>query len=69
MRKENFDLEFDLVGVDPSLPNAIRRILLSDVPSMAIEKVHLYNNTSIIQVLIVDYIQDLNNKHVWYSSG
>ena len=69
MRKENFDLEFDLVGVDPSLPNAIRRILLSDVPSMAIEKVHLYNNTSIIQVLIVDYIQDLNNKQVWYSSG
>ena len=25
MRKEGFDLEFDLVGVDPSIANAIRR--------------------------------------------
>jgi DNA-directed RNA polymerase I and III subunit RPAC1 len=49
VRKDEFDLEFDLIGVDPSLTNAIRRILLSDIPSMAIEKVHLYNNTSIIQ--------------------
>jgi DNA-directed RNA polymerase I and III subunit RPAC1 len=50
VRKENFDLEFDLVGVDPSLANAIRRILLSDVPSMAFEKIHIFNNTSVIQV-------------------
>jgi len=49
MRKEGFDLEFDLVGVDPSIANAIRRLLISDVPSMAIEKVYMYNNTSIIQ--------------------
>ncbi len=27
-----------------------RRILLSDIPSMAIEKVHILNNTSVIQV-------------------
>jgi len=47
------DLEFDLVGVDPSFTNAIRRILLSDVPSMAIEKVHIFNNTTVIQVRIV----------------
>ena len=51
VKKDKFDLEFDLVGVDPSLTNAIRRILLSDVPAMAIEKVHIYNNTSVIQVL------------------
>merc|ERR1719427_1235195 len=29
--------------------NALRRILLSDVPTMAIEKVHMYQNTSIMQ--------------------
>jgi len=43
------ELEFDMVGFDTSVPNAIRRILLSEVPSMAIEKVHLYQNTSIMQ--------------------
>lgn len=43
------DLEFDMIGLDPSLANAIRRILISEVPSMAIEKVYMYNNTSIIQ--------------------
>ena len=49
VKKAGFDMEFDLIGVDPSLANAVRRILLSDVPSMAIEKVYMYNNTSIIQ--------------------
>ncbi|KAL8559634.1 hypothetical protein ACOMHN_008345 [Nucella lapillus] len=42
------DIEFDMVGVDCSIANAIRRILIAEVPSMAIEKVHIYNNTSII---------------------
>merc|ERR1712018_998858 len=41
------DLEFDMIGLDPSLSNAIRRILMSEVPTMAIEKVYMYNNTSI----------------------
>ena len=43
------ELEFDMVGVDASIANAFRRILLSEVPTMAIEKVFIYNNTSIIQ--------------------
>ena len=43
------DIEFDLVGVDASLANAFRRLMLSEVPSMAIEKIYMYNNTSIIQ--------------------
>ncbi len=43
------ELDFDLIGVDPSLANAFRRILISEVPSMAIEKVFIYNNTSIMQ--------------------
>lgn len=42
-------IEFDLIGCLPSIANAFRRIMLSEVPSMAIEKVYMYNNTSIIQ--------------------
>ena len=37
--ESQMDLEFDIIGADPSLANAIRRILISEVPSMAIEKV------------------------------
>ncbi|XP_062589109.1 inactive tyrosine-protein kinase 7-like [Saccostrea cucullata] len=50
MIKMNVDeMEFDMVGVDAAIANAFRRILLAEVPTMAIEKVHIYNNTSIIQ--------------------
>lgn len=41
--------EFDLVGVDASIANAIRRTLISEVPTVAIEHVYIWNNTSIIQ--------------------
>ncbi|KAI0242828.1 DNA-directed RNA polymerases I and III subunit RPAC1 [Lamellibrachia satsuma] len=43
------ELEFDMVGIDCAIANAFRRILLSEVPTMAIDKVFIYNNTSIIQ--------------------
>jgi len=46
---EGMDMEFDMIGYDPSIVNAIRRVLLSEVPAMAIEKVHLYQNTSVMQ--------------------
>ncbi|GAA5822967.1 hypothetical protein JCM3770_002482 [Rhodotorula araucariae] len=42
-------LEFDLVGVDASVANAIRRIVIAEVPTVAIENVYIWNNTSIIQ--------------------
>jgi DNA-directed RNA polymerase I and III subunit RPAC1 len=41
-------MEFDLVGVDASIANAFRRILISEVPTIAIETVFVMNNTSII---------------------
>jgi len=44
-----YELEFDMIGVDASIANSFRRILLAELPTMAIEKVHIYNNTSIIQ--------------------
>ncbi|EMD32879.1 hypothetical protein CERSUDRAFT_160889 [Gelatoporia subvermispora B] len=42
-------IEFDLVGVDASIANAFRRILIAEVPTMAIEHVYVWNNTSVIQ--------------------
>jgi DNA-directed RNA polymerases I and III subunit RPAC1 len=40
---------FDLVGVDVSIANALRRILLAEVPTVAIETVYIQENTSIVQ--------------------
>lgn len=42
-------VEFDLIGVDASIANAIRRVLMAEVPTVAIEHVYIWNNTSIIQ--------------------
>lgn len=39
---------FSLVGVDAAVANAFRRILLAEVPTLAIEKVYITNNTSVI---------------------
>ena len=43
-------MEFDLINIDPAITNAIRRILMAEVPTMAIEHVFYVNNTSIISV-------------------
>ncbi|KAL2621680.1 hypothetical protein R1flu_001885 [Riccia fluitans] len=43
------DMEFDMIGIDAALANAFRRILIAEVPTMAIEKVYIANNTSVIQ--------------------
>ncbi|XDV50381.1 hypothetical protein PO909_019449 [Leuciscus waleckii] len=48
-------LEFDMIGIDAAIANAFRRILLAEVPTMAIEKVFIYNNTSIIQDEILSH--------------
>ncbi|NXA32676.1 RPAC1 protein, partial [Eudromia elegans] len=49
VREEEDTLEFDMVGIDAAIANAFRRILLAEVPTMAVEKVFVYNNTSIVQ--------------------
>lgn len=43
-------MEFELIGVDPAIANALRRILIAEVPTIAIEHVFIINNTSVIQV-------------------
>ena len=42
------DLSFSLVGVDASIANAIRRILIAEVSTLAIETVFIEDNTSVI---------------------
>lgn len=42
------DAAFSLIGVDAAIANAFRRILLAEVPTLAIEKVYVQNNTSVI---------------------
>uniref|UniRef100_A0A0N5A7V8 DNA-directed RNA polymerases I and III subunit RPAC1 n=1 Tax=Syphacia muris TaxID=451379 RepID=A0A0N5A7V8_9BILA len=46
---DGMSLEFDLINVEAPIANTLRRVLLAEVPSMAIEKLYLYQNTSIIQ--------------------
>ncbi|GER32460.1 DNA-directed RNA polymerase family protein [Striga asiatica] len=43
------DMEFDMIGIDAAIANAFRRILIAELPTMAIEKVLVANNTSVIQ--------------------
>ncbi|KAK3939663.1 DNA-directed RNA polymerase [Diplogelasinospora grovesii] len=44
-----FDASFSLIGVDASIANAFRRILIADIPTLAIESVFITDNTSVIQ--------------------
>lgn len=39
---------FILSGVDASFANGLRRAMLADVPTLAIEEVGIYNNTSVL---------------------
>ncbi|KEF60033.1 DNA-directed RNA polymerase I and III subunit RPAC1 [Exophiala aquamarina CBS 119918] len=47
-QNEKYEATFSLVGADASIANAFRRILLAEVPTLAIEKVYVENNTSVI---------------------
>ncbi len=55
VRDTDEELVFDMVGADAPLANALRRILLAEVPSVAIETVYISNNTSIIQDEILSH--------------
>ncbi|KAH7101180.1 DNA-directed RNA polymerase [Auriculariales sp. MPI-PUGE-AT-0066] len=47
-RLSHRSVEFDLIGVDASIANAFRRILIAEVPTVAIESVYVWNNTSVV---------------------
>jgi DNA-directed RNA polymerase I and III subunit RPAC1 len=42
------DMEVEILGLDAPIANAIRRILISEIPTMAIDKAIIYQNTSIM---------------------
>ena len=42
------ELEFDLINCNASIANAIRRIMIAEVPSMAIDDVEIRENTTIM---------------------
>lgn len=48
-QNDPFHASFSLTGLDASLANAFRRILLAEIPTLAIENVYIENNTSVIQ--------------------
>ncbi|MCJ1316648.1 DNA-directed RNA polymerase core subunit rpc40 [Xylographa vitiligo] len=48
-KNDRYDSSFSLIGVDASIANAFRRILLAEIPTLAIEHVFVHNNTSIVQ--------------------
>ena len=48
LKLDDEEIIFDLIGVEPPLANALRRILIAEIPTMAIEKVNMWQNTSII---------------------
>ncbi|KAF1989678.1 putative DNA-directed RNA polymerase I and III subunit Rpc40 [Aulographum hederae CBS 113979] len=45
---DKYDASFSVVGIDAAVANAFRRIMISEIPTVAIETVYLMNNTSII---------------------
>ena len=48
-KNDPLDASFSLIGIDASIANAFRRILIAEIPTLAIEYVFVHNNTSIIQ--------------------
>lgn len=48
LSKEENELVFELIGCDVSFANALRRVLLAEVPTVALEYVYMINNTSLL---------------------
>jgi len=49
LNSTNEEVQFEISGIDAALANTFRRVLLSETPTMAFEKVFIKNNTSIMQ--------------------
>ena len=66
--KTEEELVFDIKGVDPTIVNTLRRIMIAEIPTMAIEEVIINQNTSVIpdEVLahrlgLIPILADANN--------
>ena len=49
LEKKDRMIVFEVTGISPALANMIRRILIANVPTMAIETCFVNNNTSVMQ--------------------
>lgn len=47
-RPSKNELVFELLGADVSFANALRRIMIAEVPTMALEYVYMWNNSGLI---------------------
>ncbi len=47
-RPSDNELVFEMIGIDVSFANALRRIMIAEVPTVAIEHVYMWNNSSIV---------------------
>ncbi|KAF9053420.1 DNA-directed RNA polymerase [Panaeolus papilionaceus] len=41
-------IDFDIAGVDAAIANAFRRIMIAEVPTICVENVYVWDNTSVI---------------------
>ncbi|KAJ5267508.1 DNA-directed RNA polymerase I and III subunit RPAC1 [Penicillium angulare] len=48
-RNDRYEASFSLIGLDAAVANAFRRILMNEIPTLAIETVYVHDNTSVIQ--------------------
>ncbi|KAK4996776.1 DNA-directed RNA polymerase core subunit rpc40 [Elasticomyces elasticus] len=48
-KNDPYDAVFSMVGLDASVANAFRRILLAEIPTLALENIYITQNSSIIQ--------------------
>ncbi|KAI1843326.1 hypothetical protein JX265_007800 [Neoarthrinium moseri] len=48
-QNDDYEAQFSLIGVDASIANAFRRILIAEIPTLAVETVFIQNNTSVVQ--------------------
>ena len=47
-RPSKNELVFEMVGVDISFANALRRIMIAEIPTMALEYIYMWNNSGLI---------------------
>ena len=47
-KREDDTMEMELKGIVASISNALRRIIIAEIPTMAFHKVFLYQNTSVL---------------------
>lgn len=61
-------LKFNIKGVDEAFVNALKRTMTEDVPTLAIDKVEIYKNTSVLydQMLVVQRLSfiSINSENV-----